>query len=111
MSSREDPGCGSQDIWYKADAICVKGNPTDHHAPVAGRVQADYITMEGSRSQGFQTFKNNTESKVHGANMGPIWGRQDPGGPHERCYLENELLNKVLVGKKVMESTASLVWI
>ena len=23
----------------------------------------------------------NTDSKVHGANMGPIWGRQDPGGP------------------------------
>ena len=21
-------------------------------------------------------------SKVHEANMGPIWGRQDPGGPH-----------------------------
>ena len=21
-------------------------------------------------------------SKVHGANMGPIWGRQDPGGYH-----------------------------
>ena len=21
-------------------------------------------------------------SKVHGAYMGPIWGRQDPGGPH-----------------------------
>ena len=21
-------------------------------------------------------------SKVHGANMGPTWGRQDPGGPH-----------------------------
>ena len=21
------------------------------------------------------------ESKVHGANMGPIWDRQDPGGP------------------------------
>ena len=21
-------------------------------------------------------------SKVHGANMGPIWGRQVPGGPH-----------------------------
>ena len=20
--------------------------------------------------------------KGHGANMGPIWGRQDPGGPH-----------------------------
>ena len=21
------------------------------------------------------------DGKVHGANMGPIWGRQDPGGP------------------------------
>ena len=20
--------------------------------------------------------------KFHGANMGPTWGRQDPGGPH-----------------------------
>ena len=22
------------------------------------------------------------DSKVHGANMGPIWGQQYPGGPH-----------------------------
>ena len=22
------------------------------------------------------------DSKVYGANMGPIWGRQDPGGPY-----------------------------
>ena len=22
------------------------------------------------------------DSNIHGANMGPIWGRQDPGGPH-----------------------------
>ena len=22
------------------------------------------------------------DSKVHGANMRPIWGRQDPGGPY-----------------------------
>ena len=22
------------------------------------------------------------DNKVHGANMGLIWGRQDPGGPH-----------------------------
>ena len=21
------------------------------------------------------------DSKIHGANMGPIWGQQDPGGP------------------------------
>ena len=28
------------------------------------------------------TRHGNPDSKVHGANMGPIWGRQDPGGPH-----------------------------
>ena len=28
------------------------------------------------------TYHNNPDSKVHGGNMGPIWGRQDPGGPH-----------------------------
>ena len=22
------------------------------------------------------------DGKIHGADMGPIWGRQDPGGPH-----------------------------
>ena len=25
---------------------------------------------------------HNPDSKVYGAIMGPIWGRQDPGGPH-----------------------------
>ena len=25
---------------------------------------------------------NIPDSKVHGAKMGPIWGRQDPDGPH-----------------------------
>ena len=30
-----------------------------------------------------QTHSYSTnDSKVHGANMGPIWGRKDPGGPH-----------------------------
>ena len=28
------------------------------------------------------THSNYPDSKVHGANMGHIWGRQDPGGPH-----------------------------
>ena len=28
------------------------------------------------------TKKTIRDAKVHGANMGPIWGRQDPGGPH-----------------------------
>ena len=27
-------------------------------------------------------IKLSLDSKVHGANMGLIWGPQDPGGPH-----------------------------
>ena len=29
-----------------------------------------------------ECWDNYPDSKVHGANMGPIWGRQDPGGTH-----------------------------
>ena len=29
-----------------------------------------------------KTASNFPDSKAHGANMGPTWGRQDPGGPH-----------------------------
>ena len=27
-------------------------------------------------------LQNASDSKVLGVNTGPIWGRQDPGGPH-----------------------------
>ena len=42
--------------------------------------------------QQFQQFchSNVPDSKVRGANMGPTWGRQDPGEPHVgpmHCYL------------------------
>ena len=32
-------------------------------------------------------LKMSPDSMVHGANMGPIWGLHDPGGPHEFRYL------------------------
>ena len=58
------------------------------------------------------------DSKVHGANMGPHWGRQDPGGPHVgpmnfatwelnhqyfnfNCGLPKPLLNLGLFGGSV----------
>ena len=31
---------------------------------------------------GSSSCSNNPDYKVHGANMGPTWGRQDPGWPH-----------------------------
>ena len=39
-----------------------------------------FIAVPGYQSTAY--IKDNPDSKVHGANMGPIWGRQDPGGPH-----------------------------
>ena len=35
-----------------------------------------------NRGPGPICVQNPPDSKVHVANMGPIWGRQDPGGPH-----------------------------
>ena len=35
------------------------------------------ITCKGIYRRG-----NNPDSKVHGAYIGPTWGRHDPGGPH-----------------------------
>ena len=36
--------------------------------------------LSGNGSQA--TTNDNPDSKVQAANMGPTWGRQDPGGTH-----------------------------
>ena len=44
-----------------------------------------YILNEGTwccSRRDLNLCDNIPDSKVHGANLGPIWGRQDPGGPH-----------------------------
>ena len=38
------------------------------------KLSSDYDIWKGN-------CKCYPDSKVHGANMGPIWGRRDPGGP------------------------------
>ena len=38
------------------------------------------MAMLTSKSTKLQ--RKDPHNKVHGANMRPIWGRQDPGGPH-----------------------------
>ena len=40
----------------------------------------DIVVTE--KSLRFPVAKNIPDNKVYGANMGPIWGRQDSGGPH-----------------------------
>ena len=36
----------------------------------------------GCDSVSWPQYQNVPDSKVHGSSMGPIWGRQDPGGPN-----------------------------
>ena len=39
-------------------------------------------TMQLTAAENDRPSANIPDSKVHGAYMGPTWGRQDPGGPH-----------------------------
>ena len=43
--------------------------------PWMGVLEVTWITLTGP-------IWGVPDNKVHGANMGPIWGRQDSGGPH-----------------------------
>ena len=38
--------------------------------------------MRGSAVIGKISTRNIPDSKIYGTNMGSIWGRQNPGGPH-----------------------------
>ena len=46
-----------------------------HHGQGYKGTEVIPIYIESSRP-------HSPDSMVDGANMGPIWGRQDPGGPH-----------------------------
>ena len=53
------------------------------HIIVASTAPVDNPALRMTREPGKLLVRDNTlDSKVHRANMGPIWGRQDPGGPH-----------------------------
>ena len=49
-------------------------------------IKFNQITIAGCSTKGCFWIdgyrKRYPDNKVHGANMGPIWSRQDPGGPH-----------------------------
>ena len=61
-------------------------------SPKGGNIEPVFILVMTIQMHGYTRqkyllnlhyfFKMFPDNKVHGANMGPIWGRQDPGGPH-----------------------------
>ena len=73
-------------LWIKMwviflDVLEYLGNPVqvDVRHSLRDDKWQDYI---GKTSMTTVHHGNTPKSKVHGANMGPIWGRQDSGGPH-----------------------------
>ena len=58
----------------------------DYSESVAPFCHCSCIATSNKYIQLDTTFKHSQisypDSKVHGANMEPIWGRQDPDGPH-----------------------------
>ena len=56
----------------------------DHGVPsdVVSIHDTMFIRQSLNHRQSADGLKPFPDSKVHGANMGPIWGRKGPGGPH-----------------------------
>ena len=70
-------------------AIRKRGQILFEHDPSLKRKRRNYFLTSccivcpiWRLSRDAQRFNSHPDSMVHGANMRPIWGRQDPGGPH-----------------------------
>ena len=57
-------------------------NLNDETIPYSNRMGIHLHFLFRFRVAKTQKNCNNPDSKVHGANVGPIWGRQDPDGSH-----------------------------
>ena len=62
----------SSELWYYVNHVSNKVRKDIRVEP----------TMMPFISPSCADVVNNPDSKVHGAYMGPTWGRQDPSGPH-----------------------------
>ena len=49
-----------------------------------------------SRRKRHTSIYNNPDSKIHRANVGPIWGRQDPFGPHVGVVKSHSIYRHVI---------------
>ena len=77
---------------------------------IISEVSLKYIFVKSPRTNLLQKVKyviTTPDSKVHGAYMGPTWGRQDPGGPHvglmelaTRDHVSNQYYHERIQSKK-----------
>ena len=66
-------------IWWRHH--CYRSCAYIRNTDLAITVPADDLADNRDNS-GMPAAGTAPDNKVHGAYMGPIWGRQDPGGPH-----------------------------
>ena len=71
-------GDSAGDPVPKPEATTTTSDSCHDNATSSGAEAGTDTPMENSG----KTIKIYPDSKVYGANMGPIWGQQDPGGPH-----------------------------
>ena len=72
--------------WMKCVLFALIAQWPPHSSPVRVRYEVSIVSLisnlySTSVTAGLYGITS-PDSKVYGANMGPIWGRQDPGGPH-----------------------------
>ena len=65
------------------------------------------IQQSANDYSGDVLYLTNPDSKVHGANMGPICGRQDPGGPHvdPMNLIDDDRFFNILFGHTTKKSS------
>ena len=71
------------------------------------------MILSGKYPTGEDAFQIHPDSNVHGANMGPTWGRPGPGGPHVghvnlAIWVIFALLYSIAL-RSVQETVASLI--
>ena len=73
------PPLGMQPCQQIAPTVCPRGPGA--HSSIDFSIKIDLLVILKNKLYKYDPYKF-PDSKVHGTNMGPIWGWQDPGGPH-----------------------------
>ena len=96
---------GNVSIWWRHHDVCIWGRICN----VLLGFCSGWLPLEPSWffSLTFSGPIDIPDSKVHGANMRPIWGRQDPGGSHVdpmKFVILDHILRESLKKKSVRPS-------
>ena len=68
-------------VWLSISCVHLACN-VDKHIHLVTVFINSIISVKYNSDFWIWNKKNNPDSNAHGANMGPTWGRQNPGGPH-----------------------------